>query len=85
MHTLFIRRPTVKDSERTGNGLGFGAKKERGTGFSVLAAREMEREPFFAPSLTLAPCCLLRNRTETLAARGRNGSVQFTDLSRPIY
>ena len=53
------------------------------TGFSVLAAREMEREPtflsnflpglllapFFARSLTLLPRSLLRNRTEKLAAR----------------
>ena len=39
----------------------------------VLAAREMKREPFtytiFAQSLTLVPCSLLLNRTETLAAQ----------------
>ena len=77
MHTLFIRRPTVKDGERTGNGLGFGAKKDRGTGFSVLAAREMEREPFFAPSLTLAPC------SETARKRLLHGvgTVQFNSLT----
>ena len=57
---------------------GFGAKKDRGTGFSVLAAREMKQEPnnesgalllalFFARCLTLVPRSLLLNRTETLA------------------
>ena len=53
------------------------------TGFSVLAAREIEREPtflsyplpglllapFFARSLTLLPRSLLRNRTEKLATQ----------------
>ena len=53
------------------------------TGFSVLAAREMEREPtflsiplpslllapFFARSLTLLPRSLLRNSTEKLATQ----------------
>ena len=56
------------------------AKKDRGTGFSVLAAREMKQEPkktlpalllgsFFARSLTLVPRSLLLNRTETLATQ----------------
>ena len=38
-------------------------------GFSVLAAREMKREPFLGPSLTLVPRSLLLNRTETLATQ----------------
>ena len=44
-------------------------KKKQGTGFSVLTAREMKREPFFAPSLTLVPRSLLLNRTETIATQ----------------
>ena len=52
----------------------FGAKKDRGTVFSVLTAREMKREPlpyflFFPRSLTLVPRPLLLNRTETLATQ----------------
>ena len=55
----------------------FEAKKDRGTGFSVLAAREMKREaalllaPFFARSLpaktSVSPRSLPLNCTETLA------------------
>ena len=63
---------------------GFGAKKDRGTGFLVLAAREMKRDPknvlleqFLAWSLTLAPLSLLLNRTETLVTQAkRPGSRQ---------
>ena len=53
-------------------------KKNRGTGFSVLTAREMKREPFFptpsrsftfARSLTLVPRSLLLNRSEALATQ----------------
>ena len=47
----------------------FRSKKKQGTGFSVLTAREMKREPFFAPSLTLVPRSLLLNRTETIATQ----------------
>ena len=43
-----------------------GATKDRGTGFSVLAAREMKQW-----SLTLVPRSLLLNRTETLATQAR--------------
>ena len=59
---------------------GFGAKKDRETGFSVLAAREMKQDPplpvfllapFFARSLTLVSRSLLLNRTETLATQAR--------------
>ena len=56
-----------------------GAKKDRRTRFSVLAARKMERErkyervaPFFTRSLSLVPRSLLRNRTETLATQTKN-------------
>ena len=55
--------------------LGFGAKKDRGRGFSVLTEREMKRvpalllAPFVARSLTLVPRSLLLNRTETLATQ----------------
>ena len=51
--------------------VGFGAKKDRGTGFSVLATREMKQEPFFAQSLTLVPRSLLLNRTETLSTQAK--------------
>ena len=52
-------------------------EERRGTGFSVLAARKMEREPlpavlfapFFGRSLTLVPRSLLTNRMETLFTR----------------
>ena len=51
----------------------FGAKKDRGTGFSALTAQQIEREskngPFLAQSLTLVPRSLLRNRTERLATQ----------------
>ena len=40
---------------------GFRARKERGTDFSVLAAREMK----------LVPRSLLRNRTETLTTQAK--------------
>ena len=40
--------------------------KERGAGFSVLAAREMKWGPFFARSLTLVPHSLLLNCTKRL-------------------
>ena len=58
---------------------GFGAKKDRGRGLSVLTAREMRREPknllvpFFARSLTLVPRSLLLNRTETLVTQAKHG------------
>ena len=42
------------------------ATKDRGTGFSVLAAREMKQR-----SLTLVPRSLLLNRTETFAMQAR--------------
>ena len=48
-----------------------GQKKDRGSGFSILTAREMKREPFFARSLTLVPRSSLLNRTETLATQAR--------------
>ena len=66
---------------------GFGAKKDRGTGFSVLVAREMKQEPknesggallltpFFAQSLTLVPRSLLLNRTETFATQASTSST----------
>ena len=44
---------------------GFGAKKDRGTGFPVLAAQ----------SLTLVPRFLLLNRTETLATQAKGYPV----------
>ena len=45
-------------------------KERRGTGFSVLAARKMEREPpFFTRSLTVVPRSSLRNCTETLTTQ----------------
>ena len=51
---------------------GLGAKKDRGTGFSLFAAREMKQEPLLARCLTLVPRSLLLNRTETLAAQATN-------------
>ena len=52
---------------------GFGAKKYRGKGLSVLTAREMKRElaPLFSRSLTLVPRSFLLNRTETLATQAK--------------
>ena len=58
---------------------GFGAKKDRGRGLSVLTAREVRREPknllvpFFARSLTLVPRSLLLNHTETLVTQAKHG------------
>ena len=56
--------------------LRFGAKKDQGTGFSVLAAREIKQEPknestyvIFERSLTIVPRSLLLNRTETLTTQ----------------
>ena len=47
---------------------GFRAKRDRGTGLSVLAARAaLLLAPFFARSLTLVPRTLLPNRTGTPA------------------
>ena len=45
------------------------AKKDRGAGFSVLAAREIERELFHSRHLTLGPRSLLQNCTESLATQ----------------
>ena len=43
-------------------------------GFSVLATRKKEGEPFFVGGLTLIPCSLLRNHMETLATQASNGA-----------
>ena len=58
------RGKRVKDRAKNGASM-----EDRGTGFSVLAAREMKQEPFFARPLTLVPRSLLLNRTETLATQ----------------
>ena len=50
----------------------FGVKRDRGTGFSVLAAREMKREPFFTQSLILVPHSLLLKRMEMFATQEIN-------------
>ena len=63
---------------------GFGAKKDRGMGRSVLAAREMKRGPknpthsplfylrhFSRGLLTLVPSSLTLNHTETLATQAK--------------
>ena len=54
----------VKDYAKNGASM-----EDRGTGFSVLAAREMKRGPFFARSLTLVPHSLLLNCTKRLLRR----------------
>ena len=64
-----VKRSSIKGA------FGFGAKKDRGRGFSGLTAREMKREPFFARSLTLVPRFLLLNRTETLATQAGQNAV----------
>ena len=54
-------------------------KELRGTGFSVLATRKMEREPpFFTRSLTVVPRSLLRNCTEALTTQAS------TDIRRKV-
>ena len=54
-------------------------KEIRGTGFSVLATRKMEREPhFFTRSLTVVPRSLLRNCTEALTTQAS------TDIRRKV-
>ena len=58
------RGKRVKDRAKNGEGM-----EDRGTGFSVLAAREMKRGPFFARSLTLVPHSLLLNCTKRLLRR----------------
>ena len=48
-------------------------EKRQGTGFSVLAARKMEREPYFSRGLWLSFLVnsLLPNRTETLTTQAK--------------
>ena len=58
------RGKRVKDRAKNGASM-----EDRGTGFSVLAAREMKRGPFFARSLTLVPYSLLLNCTKRLLRR----------------
>ena len=53
--------------------LGFGAKKDRGRGFSVFTEREMKREP-------LVPRSLLLNRTEMLATQAITNSEYVKTL-----
>ena len=64
----------------------FGAKKDWGTRFSVLAAREMKREA--TPPRLLAPFFarpLLRNSTETLATQAkRDVEFDFSNLPTKI-
>ena len=47
--------------------------EDRGTGFSVLAAREMKGEPFFARFLTLVPPSLPTKPHETIATQAEVG------------
>ena len=58
------RGKRVKDRAKKGASM-----EDRGTGFSVLAAREMKRGPFFARSLTVVPHSLLLNCTKRLLRR----------------
>ena len=58
------RGKRVKDRAKNGARM-----EDRGTGFSVLAAREMKRGPFFARSSTLVPHSLLLNCTKRLLRR----------------
>ena len=58
------RGKRVKDRAKNGASM-----EDRGTGFSVLAAREMKRGPFFARSLTLVPYSLLLSCTKRLLRR----------------
>ena len=44
-------------------------------GFSRAKKGTRTKNPFFERSLTLVPCSLLRNRTETLATRANRRSV----------
>ena len=90
------RGKRVKDRAKNGASM-----EDRGTGFSVLAAREMKRGPFFARSLTLVPHSLLLNCTKRLLRRlgldlgakplrirlyGCNGiDPHTTDVSTPFY
>ena len=93
MHTLFIRKPTVKDGERTGNGLAcvasvsvwFRSEERPRNGMFGLSRPRNGTGAIFRAVFDSCSRSLLRNHTETLATQDSNGSVQVTDLSRPIY
>ena len=70
----YIRARTGGQPAQQAFPFGFGAKRDRGRGFSVLIAREIKRKPKKERgSLTLAPLVFLLNRTETLATQANEG------------